>query len=57
MYLRLGRIPGGLKAAKNITPKQGLPGNNLRAFNDALVAMNTTLERCRAPLRKEDQDS
>lgn len=41
--LRLGRIPPGLKAAKNITPHQGLPGNNLRAFNDALVAMNTTL--------------
>lgn len=41
--LGLGRIPGGLKAGKNITPKQGLPGNNLRPFNDALVAMNTTL--------------
>ena len=42
--LRLGRIPSGLKSARNITPKQGLPGNNLRAFNDALVAMNTTLD-------------
>jgi len=42
--LRLGRIPSGLKSAKNITPNQGLPGNNLCAFNDALVAMNTTLD-------------
>ncbi len=41
--LRLGRVPGGLKAAKNIAPKEGLPGDNLRAFNDALVAMNATL--------------
>lgn len=41
--LRLGCIPSGLTAAKNITPKQGLPGNNLRAFNDALVAMNSLL--------------
>ncbi len=41
--LRLGRIPGGLKAAKNITPKQGPPGDNLRMFNDALVAMDATL--------------
>lgn len=41
--LLLGRIPGGLKAAKNITPKQGLPSDNLRAFNDALVAMNAIL--------------
>jgi hypothetical protein len=42
--LRLGRIPGGMIAAKNITPKQGLQGDHLRAFNDALVAMNSTLE-------------
>ncbi len=42
--LRLGQVPSGLKAAKNITPKQGLPGDNLRAFDDALVAMNTTLD-------------
>jgi hypothetical protein len=41
--LHLGQFPSGMKAAKNITPKQGLPGNNLRAFNDALVAMNATL--------------
>jgi hypothetical protein len=41
--LRLGRVPSGLKAAKPITPQLGLPGNSLRAFNDALVAMNTTL--------------
>jgi hypothetical protein len=41
--LRLGRIPSGLKATKNITPKQGLPGNTLGAFNDALVALNATL--------------
>jgi hypothetical protein len=41
--LRLGRIPAGLKAAKHITPKQGLTGDNLRGFNDALVAMNATL--------------
>ncbi len=42
--LHLGRVPDGLKAAKHITPKQGLPGDNLRPFNDALVAMNTTLD-------------
>ena len=42
--LQLGRIPGGMKAATNLTPKQGLPSENLRAFNDALVAMNATLE-------------
>jgi len=41
--LGLGRIPGGLKAARNITPREGLSGNNLRAFNDALVAMDATL--------------
>ncbi len=41
--LRLGQIPSGLEATKNITPKQGLPSGNLRAFNDALVAMNATL--------------
>ena len=41
--LRLGRIPSGLKATKNITPKLGLSGDSLRGFNDALVAMNTTL--------------
>lgn len=41
--LRLSRMPAGLKSAKYITPHQGLPGDNLRAFNDALVAMNTTL--------------
>jgi hypothetical protein len=41
--LRLGRMPAGRKAAKNITPKQGLPGDDLRAFNDALVAMDATL--------------
>lgn len=41
--LRLGRIPSGIKAAKNLTPKQGLPGDNLRPFNDALVAMNSLL--------------
>ncbi len=41
--LRLGRIPTGLKASKQVTPQLGLPGNSLRAFNDALVAMNTTL--------------
>ncbi len=41
--LRLGRIPTGLKAARNITPRQGLLGDNLRAFNDALVAMNAML--------------
>lgn len=41
--LRLGRIPSGLKSGKSITPHQGLSGENLRGFNDALVAMNTTL--------------
>jgi hypothetical protein len=41
--LRLGRVPHGLKATKNLTPKLGLHGDGLRAFNDALVAMNTTL--------------
>lgn len=41
--LHLGKVPSGMKAAKNITPKQGLPGDNLRAFNDALVAMNAIL--------------
>jgi hypothetical protein len=45
MYvLGLGKIPGGLKAAKHITPQQGLQGNNLRQFNDALVAMDATLD-------------
>lgn len=42
--LRLGRLPAGMKAAKNLVPKQELPGENLRAFNDALVAMNATLD-------------
>lgn len=41
--LRLGRIRAGRKATKNITPKLGLPGNSLRGFNDALVAMDATL--------------
>ena len=41
--LGLGRIPEGLRATVNLTPKQGLPGNSLRAFNDALVAMDATL--------------
>lgn len=41
--LRLGRMPSGMKAAKNIAPKQGLPGDNMRVFNDALVAMDATL--------------
>jgi len=41
--LRLGRVPVGLKAAKNITPKEGLLGNGLEAFYDALVAMDATL--------------
>lgn len=41
--LRLGRMPGGLKPTKNLIPKQGLPGDNLHAFNDALVAMDATL--------------
>lgn len=41
--LYLGRVPGGLKSAKNVTPKEGLPGNNLHLFNDALVAMDATL--------------
>jgi hypothetical protein len=41
--LRLGRVPTGLKAAKSVTPKEGLPGNNIRVFNDALVAMDATL--------------
>lgn len=41
--LRLGRMPGGMKALKNLTPKVGLPGNTLRPFNDALVAMDATL--------------
>jgi hypothetical protein len=42
--LRLGRVPAGLKAAPNLTPQQGLLGDNLRHFNDALVALNATLE-------------
>lgn len=42
--LGLGRVPSGLKAAKSLTPQQGLPGNNLRTFNDALVAMNSMLD-------------
>ncbi len=41
--LGLGRLPSGLNAARNITPKQGLTGDNLRSFNDALVAMDATL--------------
>ena len=41
--LGFGQIPSGLEATKNITPKQGLPRDNLRAFNDALVAMDATL--------------
>jgi len=41
--LGLGRVPGGLEATKNITPRQGLSGDNLRSFNDALVAMDATL--------------
>lgn len=41
--LRLGRMPGGLKSAKNITPREGLPGNSLCVFNDALVAMDAVL--------------
>ena len=41
--LRLGRIPRGMKASKNVTPTGGLPTENLRAFNDALVAMDATL--------------
>ncbi len=41
--LRLGKVPKGLKAAKNITPRDGLRGDNLRTFNDALVAMDASL--------------
>lgn len=41
--LGLGQIPSGQKATKNLTPRQGLPGDNLRGFNDALVAMDATL--------------
>jgi len=41
--LRLGLVPSGLKASKNIAPTEGLPANNLRSFNDALVAMNAIL--------------
>jgi hypothetical protein len=41
--LQMGRFPLGRKAAKNITPGEGLPSNNLCAFYDALVAMDTTL--------------
>lgn len=41
--LRMGRMPGGLKAMKNIAPREGLPNNNLCLFNDSLVAMDTAL--------------
>ena len=41
--LGLGQIPSGQQATKNVTPKQGLLGDNLRGFNDALVAMDATL--------------
>jgi len=41
--LGLGRFPGGIKAPKNLAPQQGLQGNNLRQFNDGLVAMDATL--------------
>jgi hypothetical protein len=41
--LRLGQVPGGLKSARNVTPKEGLPDKSLRVFNDALVAMDATL--------------
>ncbi len=41
--LRMGRMGAGRKAAKNLTPREGLPSNNLCAFNDALVAMDTIL--------------
>lgn len=41
--LRLGKIPGGIKAAKNVSPQHGLASDNLRQFNDALVAMDATL--------------
>ena len=41
--LRLGKIPGGLKSAKSVTPQRGLEADNLRQFNDALVAMDATL--------------
>ena len=42
--LSLGRIPTGLQSARNVTPMRGLAGDNLRYFNDALVALNATLE-------------
>ncbi len=41
--LRIGRFPGGRKAVKSITPREGLPSNNLSAFYDALVAMDAIL--------------
>jgi hypothetical protein len=41
--LGLGRFPGGMKAPRHTVPREGLGEEPLRRFNDALVAMDASL--------------
>jgi hypothetical protein len=41
--LGLGRFPSGAEAPKHVVPLAGLGDDPLRRFNDALVAMDSTL--------------
>jgi len=41
--LGLGQFPSGVEAPKHVVPRSGLGDDPLRRFNDALVAMDSTL--------------
>jgi len=41
--VQLGIFPRGMQAPTHVVPKQGLAADALRRFNDALVAMDSTL--------------
>jgi hypothetical protein len=43
LVIGLGVFPSGRKATKQATPNNGLSPDSLRRFNDALVAMDATL--------------